>query len=47
MPGLPAVYETGIGAASSDAGIIGTAHNLLKLWRSGKAPWGLAKARCN
>ena len=37
----------GIEAASSEAVLIGTTHNLLKLWRSGQAPWGWAKARWN
>jgi hypothetical protein len=27
--------------------LIGTTHNLLKLWRSGQAPWGWAKAWWN
>ena len=37
----------GLEAASSEALLIGTTHNLLKLWRSGQAPWGWAKARWN
>ncbi len=37
----------GLLAASSEAALIGTTHNLLKLWRSGQAPWGWAKARWN
>ena len=37
----------GLKAASSESAIIGTTHNLLKLWRSGQAPWGWAKARWN
>ena len=37
----------GIRAASSEAVLVGTTHNLLKLWRSGQAPWGWAKARWN
>ncbi|MDA1219678.1 MAG: IS1182 family transposase [Chloroflexi bacterium] len=37
----------GIKAAASEAVLIGTTHNLLKLWRSGQAPWGWAKARWN
>ena len=45
--GFRRFMRRGVRAASSEAGIIGTAHNLLKLWRSGQAPWGLAKARCN
>ena len=45
--GFRRFMRRGIRAASSEAGIIGTAHNLLKLWRSGQAPWGWAKARWN
>ena len=37
----------GIEAAASEAVLIGTTHNLLKLWRSGQAPWGWAKAQWN
>jgi hypothetical protein len=37
----------GLEAAASEAVLIGTTHNLLKLWRSGQAPWGWAKARWN
>ena len=37
----------GLRAAQSEWSLIATTHNLLKLWRSGKAPWGWAKARCN
>ena len=37
----------GLPAASSEATLIGTTHNLLKLWRSGQAPWGWDKARWN
>ena len=37
----------GLEAAASEAALIGTTHNLLKLWRSGKAPWGWNKARWN
>ncbi|HEU0020588.1 MAG TPA: transposase, partial [Dehalococcoidia bacterium] len=37
----------GIEAAASEAVLIGTTHNLLKLWRSGQAPWGWNKARWN
>ena len=45
--GFRRFMRRGIRAASSEAGIIGTTHNLLKLWRSGQAPWGWAKARWN
>jgi len=37
----------GLRAAHSEWSLIGTTHNLLKLWRSGQAPWGWAKARWN
>ena len=37
----------GLEAAASEAAMIGTTHNLLKLWRSGQAPWGWAKAGWN
>ncbi len=37
----------GLEANSSEAALIGTTHNLLKLWRSGRAPWGWATARWN
>jgi len=37
----------GLKAASSESVLIGMTHNLLKLWRSGQAPWGWAKARWN
>ncbi len=34
-------------AAYSESALIGTTHNLLKLWRSGQALWGWNKARWN
>lgn len=37
----------GLPAASSEAVLVATTHNLLKLWRSGLAPWGWATARWN
>jgi len=37
----------GLEANCSEAALVGTTHNLLKLWRSGQAPWGWAKARWN
>ena len=37
----------GLGAAESESSLVGMTHNLLKLWRSGQAPWGWAKARWN
>lgn len=37
----------GLGAAQSEWSLVSTTHNLLKLWRSGQAPWGWAKAQRN
>ncbi len=37
----------GLVAACGEATLVATTHNLLKLWRSGKAPWGWASARWN
>ena len=37
----------GLHAAQSEWSLIGTTHNLLKLWRSGLAPWSWDKARWN
>ena len=37
----------GLGAAQSEWSLVGTTHNLLKLWRSGQAPWGWANTRWN
>lgn len=37
----------GLGAAQGESSLVGMTHNLLKLWRSGQAPWGWAKARRN
>ena len=37
----------GLEANSNEAVLIATTHNLLKLCRSGRAPWGWAKARWN
>jgi hypothetical protein len=37
----------GLRAAHSEWSLMGTTHNLLKLWRSGQAPWGWANARWN
>jgi len=37
----------GLGAAQSEWSLIGTTHNLLKLWRSGQAPWSWDRARWN
>lgn len=37
----------GLHAAQSEWSLIGTTHNLLKLWRSGQAPWSKDRARWN
>ena len=37
----------GLRAAYSEWSLMGTTHNLLKLWRSGQAPWGRANDRWN
>jgi len=37
----------GFSAAYGEASLVATSHNLLKLWRSGQAPWGWAKACWN
>ena len=37
----------GLQAVQSEWSLIGTTHNLLKLWRSGQAPWNCDKARWN
>ena len=34
----------GVGKAQSEWSLAGMTHNLLKLWRSGQAPWGWALA---
>ncbi len=38
--GFRRFMRRGLRAASSESALIGTTHNLLKLWRSGQAPWG-------
>ena len=45
--GFRRFMRRGLGAAHSEWSLIGMTHNLLKLWRSGQAPWGWAKARWN
>jgi hypothetical protein len=45
--GFRRFMRRGLLAASSEAFLVGTTHNLLKLWRSGQAPWGWARARWN
>ncbi|MFH1142058.1 MAG: IS1182 family transposase [Chloroflexota bacterium] len=37
----------GLGAAQSEWSLMGTTHNLLKLWRSRQTPWSWDKARWN
>ncbi len=37
----------GLGAAQSEWSLMTTTHNLLKLWRSGQAPWGWGRAHWN
>ena len=45
--GFRRFMRRGLGAAQSEWSLVATTHNLLKLWRSGQAPWGWAKARWN
>ena len=45
--GFRRFMRRGLTAAQSEWSLVGTIHNLLKLWRSGQAPWGWAKARWN
>jgi len=45
--GFRRFMRRGLDAAASEASLVATTHNLLKLWRSGKAPWGWATARWN
>ncbi|MDP3063097.1 MAG: IS1182 family transposase [Chloroflexota bacterium] len=45
--GFRRFMRRGLRAASSESFLIGTTHNLLKLWRSGQAPWGWSKAQWN
>ncbi|MFH1483835.1 MAG: IS1182 family transposase [Chloroflexota bacterium] len=45
--GFRRFMRRGIDAATSETSLVATSHNLLKLWRSGKAPWGWASARWN
>jgi transposase len=37
----------GLGAAQSEWSLMATTHNLLKLWRSGQAPWSWDRTRWN
>lgn len=45
--GFRRFMRRGLRAAQSEWSLMGTTHNLLKLWRSGLAPWGWNKARWN
>jgi len=45
--GFRRFMRRGLGAAQSEWSLVGMTHNLLKLWRSGLAPWGWARARWN
>jgi transposase len=45
--GFRRFMRRGLGAAESEFSLVAMSHNLLKLWRSGQAPWGWAKARWN
>src|SRR3989304_3504365 len=45
--GFRRFMRRGFEAATSEASLVATTHNLLKLWRSGKAPWGWARACWN
>ncbi|MBI4234520.1 MAG: transposase, partial [Chloroflexi bacterium] len=45
--GFRRFMRRGLLAATSEASLVATTHNLLKLWRSGRAPWGWSRARWN
>ncbi|MFH1560166.1 MAG: transposase [Chloroflexota bacterium] len=45
--GFRRFMRRGLDAAQSEWSLVGITHNLLKLWRSGQAPWGWNKARWN
>ncbi len=45
--GFRRLMRRGLDVAQSEWSLVGMTHNLLKLWRSGQAPWGWAKARWN
>ena len=45
--GFRRFMRRGLGAAQSEWSLAGMTHNLLKLWRSGQAPWGWALAPWN
>ena len=42
--GFRRFMRRGLGAAQSEWSLAGMTHNLLKLWRSGQAPWDWALA---
>ncbi|MEK7777477.1 MAG: IS1182 family transposase [Chloroflexota bacterium] len=45
--GFRRFMRRGVEAAQSEWSLVSMTHNLLKLWRSGQAPWGWARARWN
>jgi len=45
--GFRRFMRRGLDAATNETSLVATSHNLLKLWRSGKAPWGWATLRWN
>jgi len=45
--GFRRLMRRGLRAARSEWSLMGTTHNLLKLWRNGQASWGWANARWN
>ena len=45
--GFRRFMRRGLGTAQSEWFLAGMTHNLLKLWRSGQAPWGWAQAPRN
>ena len=45
--GFRRFMRRGLRAVESETSLMAASHNLLKLWRSGRAPWGWAKVRWN
>ena len=45
--GFRRFMRRGLPAAHGEASLVATSHNLLKLWRSGQAPWGWARTNWN
>ena len=45
--GFRRFMRRGLDAAQGEWSLVGMTHNLFKLWRSGQAPWGWARARWN